>query len=178
MTMQPVTFRGRAEKAIREGTVAATRVGAKRIAQLRRDAAADFEIFEAMRDQARAIRLHVLNNLDHYLGRFADNVEARGGRVHWAADAAEAEWRRVHQQRQAPSDLTEYTLSGPIKPHQLLVQAGLVASSSEGARLLRQGAVRLDGEPVDPRATISLEAKASRVLSVGSKRHVRIVGKD
>ena len=45
---------------------------------------------EAVRDQGRAIRLDVLQHLDTYLEQFTANVEARGGHVHWAADAAEA----------------------------------------------------------------------------------------
>lgn len=42
------------------------------------------------RDQARAIRAETLRHLDRYLAQFADAVEAAGGKVHWAADAAEA----------------------------------------------------------------------------------------
>ncbi|HSD83523.1 MAG TPA: LutB/LldF family L-lactate oxidation iron-sulfur protein, partial [Anaerolineae bacterium] len=43
------------------------------------------------RDRARAIRAETLSHLDQYLAQFADAVEAAGGRVHWAADAAEAQ---------------------------------------------------------------------------------------
>ena len=39
--------------------------------------------FEALRDAAKAIKDHALANLDFYLERFADNVEAGGGKVHW-----------------------------------------------------------------------------------------------
>jgi L-lactate dehydrogenase complex protein LldF len=45
---------------------------------------------EAVRDRGRAIRIETLSHLDRYLEQFAANVERRGGRVHWAADAAEA----------------------------------------------------------------------------------------
>ena len=45
---------------------------------------------EAVRDWGRAIRIETLSHLDRYLEQFAANVEKRGGRVHWAADAAEA----------------------------------------------------------------------------------------
>src|SRR5262249_12958403 len=45
---------------------------------------------EMVRDRGRAIRIEALAHLDRYLEQFAANVEARGGRVHWAADAAEA----------------------------------------------------------------------------------------
>jgi len=43
--------------------------------------------FEALRDAAKAMKDHALANLDFYLERFADNVEAGGGKVHWCADA-------------------------------------------------------------------------------------------
>ena len=46
--------------------------------------------FDLLRDQATAIRDHVLEHLDWYLERFADQVEAQGGTVHWCADADEA----------------------------------------------------------------------------------------
>ncbi|MFI5018833.1 MAG: lactate utilization protein B, partial [Dongiales bacterium] len=43
--------------------------------------------FEALRDAAKGIKDHALANLDFYLERFADNVEAGGGKVHWCGDA-------------------------------------------------------------------------------------------
>ncbi len=46
--------------------------------------------FELLRDQATALREHVLDHLDWYLVRFADRVEAQGGTVHWCADAEAA----------------------------------------------------------------------------------------
>ena len=46
--------------------------------------------FEALRDQARDVKDHVLENLDHYLERFDSAVTAAGGHVHWARDAEEA----------------------------------------------------------------------------------------
>ncbi len=45
---------------------------------------------EATRDLARAIRAHTIARLDEYLLQFEANVQAAGGRVHWARDAAEA----------------------------------------------------------------------------------------
>jgi len=94
-----------------------------------------------------------------------------------AAEAAEAEWRRVHQQHQAPSEIETRELLGEFRPHQLLVLAGLAASNSEAMRLVRQGAMKLDGKVIDASATIALTSQASHVISVGAKRHVRVVGK-
>ncbi|MFQ5783667.1 MAG: LutB/LldF family L-lactate oxidation iron-sulfur protein [Alphaproteobacteria bacterium] len=46
--------------------------------------------FDALRDAARDIKDHVLDNLDLYLERFEASVVANGGTVHWCADAASA----------------------------------------------------------------------------------------
>jgi L-lactate dehydrogenase complex protein LldF len=46
--------------------------------------------FERLRDEGRDIKNHVLEHLDLYLEEFEQNVTALGGKVHWAADAAEA----------------------------------------------------------------------------------------
>ena len=92
-----------------------------------------------------------------------------------AAAEAEAEWRRVHQQGQAPSELRVVRVgAGPIKPHVLVVQAGLAKSNGEAVRLLRQNAVRRDGTPLEAGVDLVLAAGDSFVLSVGAARHVRV----
>ncbi len=49
-----------------------------------------FPEFEAARDRGRAIKDHVIANLDHYLETFERNAVASGAKVHWAATDAEA----------------------------------------------------------------------------------------
>ncbi|MDA0306652.1 MAG: LutB/LldF family L-lactate oxidation iron-sulfur protein [Proteobacteria bacterium] len=56
----------------------------------RRKAAERLPEFEALRDQARDIKHHVLENLDHYLEAFEARVVEAGGTVHWCRTAAEA----------------------------------------------------------------------------------------
>jgi L-lactate dehydrogenase complex protein LldF len=46
--------------------------------------------FDALRDQARDIKNHTLEHIDHYLERYEEAVIRSGGQVHWASDAAEA----------------------------------------------------------------------------------------
>lgn len=46
--------------------------------------------FDALRDAGVAIKNHTLAHLDLYLERYQQQVEAGGGQVHWARDAAEA----------------------------------------------------------------------------------------
>jgi tyrosyl-tRNA synthetase len=92
-----------------------------------------------------------------------------------AAGAAEDEWRRVHQQGLAPSDLRVVRLAaGPIKPHALVVRAGLARSNGEAVRLLRQRAVRRDGATLEASGELVLETGVGFVLSVGAARHVRV----
>ena len=56
----------------------------------RAQAAARMPEFEALRDQGRDLKNHILENLDFYLEQFEANVQKHGGQVHWARDAAEA----------------------------------------------------------------------------------------
>jgi tyrosyl-tRNA synthetase len=92
-----------------------------------------------------------------------------------AARAAEDEWRRVHQDRQVPSEMPLFELEEAVlKPHHLLVRAGLESSTSGATRLLRQNAVRLDGSVVAPTDEVRLDPGREYVLSVGAKRFVRL----
>jgi len=92
-----------------------------------------------------------------------------------AALRAEAEWRRVHQERQAPSDLRVVRIgAGAHRPHALVVAAGLAKSNGEAVRLLRQRAVRRDGAVMDAAAEVVVAPGETFVLSVGAARHARI----
>ncbi len=51
---------------------------------------ARFLDWEGARAAAAAIKQEVVNHLDKYLMQFAERFEARGGKAHWARDAAEA----------------------------------------------------------------------------------------
>jgi len=46
--------------------------------------------FETLREEARDLKDHVLDNLDTYLLRFEERVIAAGGQVHWCRTAEEA----------------------------------------------------------------------------------------
>ena len=51
---------------------------------------AELPDWEELRDAGKAIKQDVLANLDRYLVEFETAVQAAGGHVHWARDAAEA----------------------------------------------------------------------------------------
>jgi tyrosyl-tRNA synthetase len=92
-----------------------------------------------------------------------------------AGESAEEEWRRVHQRKEAPSELRVVAIAAGVhRPHHLLVQAGLAKSNGDAMRLLRQNAVRRDGRPLEAGSEMSLASGDAFVLSVGPARHVRI----
>jgi tyrosyl-tRNA synthetase len=96
-----------------------------------------------------------------------------------AAPKAEAEWRRVHQERQAPTDIPMRRIApGAYRIHELLAAHGLAKSKSDGARLVKQRAVKRDGVVLDGSAEIRVEAGAPFVLSVGPKLFVRFVAEE
>ncbi|MBB4304143.1 L-lactate dehydrogenase complex protein LldF [Rhodobium orientis] len=56
----------------------------------RAKAAAALPEFDALRDAARDIKNHTLENLDLYLEAYEEKVTAAGGKVHWASTAEDA----------------------------------------------------------------------------------------
>lgn len=91
-----------------------------------------------------------------------------------AADRAAAHFERVHQQRELPQDMPTHVLSGPTSVVDLIHGAGFARSKSEARRLVKQGAVKLDGERV---SSIEAEIKVADegVLQVGKRRFLRLV---
>jgi len=90
VTEQPTAFIERAEQEVGTSKAEAVGSGARVLIAKRAKAVAAYPAMDAMRDRAQEIRLHTLAHLDTYLAQFADTVEALGGHVFFAADAAEA----------------------------------------------------------------------------------------
>src|SRR5579862_8540466 len=88
--------------------------------------------------------------------------------------AAEAEFDRMFKANAAPDEIPGHVLQGPgpRKLSKLLHEAELAASAREGGRLIREGGVRIDGEPVGEDREYSDTELDGRVIQVG-KRHWR-----
>ena len=72
-----------------------------------------------------------------------------------------------------PDDIPEVSLSGaPLGIGQLLKAANLVASTSEGLRMVEQGGVRIDGAAVSDKAL--KVAAGSFVVQVGKRKFARV----
>jgi len=80
------------------------------------------------------------------------------------------------QQGAMPDSIPVVTVQaseGEVGLAQALKSAGLVASTSEATRQIRQGAVRIDGERVED-VSARLVAGSTQVLQVGKRRFARI----
>ena len=74
-----------------------------------------------------------------------------------------------------PEDIEEFTFENVLSLPNMLKDAGLVASTSEAMRMLKQNAVKCDGEVIaDPKAVVELGTK---VYQVGKRRFARITVK-
>ncbi len=99
-------------------------------------------------------------------------------RFHGAGSGARArdEFVARFQQGALPDDLAEVTLPAPggaLDIAHVLKGAGLVPSTSEAFRQLKQGAVRVDGTRVEDGAT-SFAAGTTHVFQVGKRRVARV----
>jgi tyrosyl-tRNA synthetase len=94
-----------------------------------------------------------------------------------AADVAAAEFERVHVQRSAPEEIEELrfdAVDGQVHLPALIAE-GFGMSRSDARRMLAQGGVRLDGEPVGAdELDLPRDRVDGAVLQVG-KRHFRRV---
>jgi tyrosyl-tRNA synthetase len=95
-------------------------------------------------------------------------------RFHSAAAADAAEQDFVNRSKGGvPDDISEITLSGaPLGVAQLLKQAGLAPSTSEGNRLIDGGGVRIDSAVVSDKS-LKLEA-GTYVVQVGKRKFAKV----
>ena len=94
-----------------------------------------------------------------------------------AAAKAQEDFIARHRHRAVPEEMEELTISSTepsLGIGQVLREAGLVVSGSEGLRMVKQGAVRRNGEPVeDPKASILVDGSTA-VYQVGKRRFARV----
>ena len=93
-----------------------------------------------------------------------------------AALAAESEFEQRFRHGAMPDDMPEISVPAPpegIALTQLLKVAGLAPSSSEAARAIEQGGVRLDGERVSDRG-MKLARGTTVVAQVGKRKFARV----
>lgn len=100
-------------------------------------------------------------------GRFHDRA---------AADRAQAEFLARFQRGAMPEDMPEVRIAlpvGGIAIANLLKEASLVGSTSEGMRMVGQGAVKIDGNRVEDKSLLIAES-GLLVIQVGKRRWARV----
>jgi tyrosyl-tRNA synthetase len=99
---------------------------------------------------------------------------------HGAEEATQAEARfdAVFRDREVPTDLPAFELpdGDPLHLPAVLVAAGLAAGTSAARRLIDEGAVKIDGEPV-ARGGYDQERAglAGRTLTIGKRKGARLI---
>ena len=93
-----------------------------------------------------------------------------------AARGAADEFVRQFKQKQLPDEipLVEVDAAGPVWVCRLMTEAGLVKSNGEARRMVKQGAVSLDGEKISD-ADLEVALDTERVVQVGKRRFARFV---
>ncbi len=93
-----------------------------------------------------------------------------------AATGAEEEFNKIFQKKEVPTEIEKFvfTDSNPIGIISLLSAAEMVSTRSDGRRMIRQGAVSINGEKVtDENSEITV--KHDDIMKVGKRKFKRIV---
>ncbi len=93
-----------------------------------------------------------------------------------AAEAARKEFVARFQKGALPDKIKEVSISsqgGSLGIAHLLKEAGLVSSTSEAFRMIKQGAVKIDGERIEDKS-LQVSAGSTSVYQVGKRRFSRV----
>jgi tyrosyl-tRNA synthetase len=94
------------------------------------------------------------------------------------AEAAEAEFRRIFSERQAPTELEEVSLPASAEPlllSKVITAAKLSDSNKDATRVIAQGGVLVDNVKVDStRHALDASAGKSYLLKVGKRRFAKV----
>lgn len=93
-----------------------------------------------------------------------------------AAEAALANWTKVHSEKQVPDEMPSHTVKEPTALFRIMVDAKLCTGSGEAKRLAQEGGVRINGEQIkDPNHAVSVEKGSELVLQVGRRKFVKLI---
>ena len=93
-----------------------------------------------------------------------------------AAEKAKAEFISRFQKGAMPDEIEEISVAskdGGLGIAHVLKEAGLVASTSEAFRMIKQGAVKIDGERVEDKV-LNVSAGSAHVYQVGKRKFARV----
>ena len=88
------------------------------------------------------------------------------------ADAAEQEFVNRFAKKQVPDDMPEFEFEAGLPIANVLKEAGLVNSTSDAMRMIKQGAAKIEGEKVEDNKLVPEAGTA--VYQVGKRKFARI----
>ena len=94
-----------------------------------------------------------------------------------AAELAKQDFIQRFQKNQTPENIPEVNLSSSDQPWLIgtvLKQAGLVSSTSDALRMIKQGAVKIDGERIED-GKLEIDVTKPAIYQVGKRKFARIV---
>jgi len=94
-----------------------------------------------------------------------------------SAEAAEQDFIQRFQKNALPDDIPELTLTlttDSIQIANLLKEAGLVESTSEALRMIKQGAVKLDGETKVEDSKMEFAKGSCHIFQVGKRKFAKV----
>ncbi len=94
-----------------------------------------------------------------------------------AAEAAHADFTQRFSKNALPDDIPELTLTletAAIAIPQLLKEAGLVESTSEAMRMIKQGAVKLNGDTKVEDSKLEFAKGSSTIFQVGKRKFAKV----
>jgi len=97
-----------------------------------------------------------------------------------AAWEAEKQFKKVYQQRELPDEIPEFVIleedleKGKIWLPRLLVLAGLAPSSSQARRLIKQGAVKVNGDKIND-DRYNFKPESGMIIKVGKRKFVKLI---
>ncbi len=93
---------------------------------------------------------------------------------------AEAAFDQVFVRKDIPDEMPEscHPVGKEVWLLRILQENGLIKSASEGRRLIKQGAVSVEGEKIkDPNHGMSMESEGKWVVKVGKRRFIRVIAR-
>jgi tyrosyl-tRNA synthetase len=137
-----------------------------------------FEVLSfRMLDDIAALKNSVADGMNPRDAKFELGLEIVA-RFHSEAEAegAKQEFVSRFQQGAMPEQIPDVTLEsrdGQLGIAHLLKNAGLVSSTSDAFRMIKQGAVRIDGQRVEDKS-LQLDAGTTNVYQVGKRKFARV----
>ena len=90
------------------------------------------------------------------------------------ADRAKAHFKNIFSKKQLPDEMPIYEISESAKLIDILCDAKILSSKSEARRMIRQNAVKIDGDAVADE-NIVIQPDAEKVVKIGKRKFLRIV---